>query len=321
MTRVVIAPHYGEPEVLEIVEVDRPEPGPGEVRVRVRAAAINPADVKRLRGQFGSGGRMPMRLGSEVSGVVTAVGADAVGPLGAIAVGDEVIGYRVSGGFAEELVAAASAILPKPPGLDWAEAAGLMVAGVTAMHLLEATWVGAGDRIVVHGASGSVGVMAVQLARLRGAEVVGTAGESGQERVRAFGAIPVGYGPGLVDRIRAALPLGVDAALDTVGTDEALDASVELVSDRGRIATIAGFARAAELGVAALGSGPGADPGTELRTAARSVLIDLADRGELRVPIARAFPLESVAEAMRLVATGHPGGKVVLLPDQNRSNQ
>lgn len=321
MTRVVVAPGYGEPEVLELREIERPEPGPGQVRIQVRAAAINPADLKRLRGQFGGNDRMPMRLGSEVSGVVTAVGADAVGPLGAITVGDEVIGYRVSGGFAEEVVAAASAVLPKPAALDWAEAAGLMVAGVTAMHLLEATGVTAGDRIVVHGASGSVGVMVVQLARLRAAQVVGTAGEAAQERVRVLGATPVVYGPGLADRIRAVFPHGVDAALDTVGTDEALDVSVELVADRSRIATIAGFERAAELGIAALGSGAGADPGTELRTAARTVLVDLASRGELTVPVARAFALDDVAEAMRLVASGHPGGKVVLVPSQNLSNQ
>jgi NADPH:quinone reductase-like Zn-dependent oxidoreductase len=321
MTRVVVAPGYGEPEVLELREIERPEPGPGQVRIQVRAAAINPADLKRLRGQFGGNDRMPMRFGSEVSGVVTAVGADAVGPLGAIAVGDEVIGYRVSGGFAEEVVAAASAVLPKPATLDWTEAAGLMVAGVTAVHLLEATGVAAGDRIVVHGASGSVGVMVVQLARLRGAEVVGTAGVAAQERVRVLGATPVVYGPGLAERIRAVFPQGVDAALDTVGTDEAIDVSVELVADRTRIATIAGFTRAAELGVAALGSGPGADPGTELRTAARTVLVDLASRGELAVPVARAFALDDVAEAMQLVASGHPGGKVVLVPGQNRSNQ
>ncbi|MDF1479053.1 NADP-dependent oxidoreductase [Leifsonia sp. H3M29-4] len=321
MTRVVIAPGYGEPEILQLVEVERPEPEPGQVRIAVRAAAINPADLKRLRGQFGGKDRMPMRFGSEVSGVVTAVGADAVGPLGAIALGDEVIGYRVSGGYADEVVAAGSSVLPKPSTLSWAEAAGLMVAGVTAMHLLEATGVGAGDRIVVHGASGSVGAMAVQLARVRGAEVVGTAGDAAQERVRALGATPVRYGPGLADRIRAVFPDGVDAALDTVGTDEALDVSAELVTDRTRIATIAGFARAAELGIAALGSGPGADPGTELRNAARAVLVDLAEQGRLTVSIAREFPLEEVAAAMRLVASGHPGGKVVLVPDQNRSNQ
>ena len=321
MTRVVIAPEYGEPEILQLVEVERPEPEPGQVRIAVRAAAINPADLKRLRGQFGGKDRMPMRFGSEVSGVVTAVGADAVGPLGVIALGDEVIGYRVSGGYADEVVTAASSVLPKPSTLSWAEAAGLMVAGVTAMHLLEATGVAAGDRIVVHGASGSVGAMAVQLARVRGAEVVGTAGDAAQERVRALGATPVRYGPGLADRIRAVFPEGVDAALDTVGTDEALDVSAELVADRTRIATIAGFARAAELGIPALGSGPGADPGTELRNAARAVLVELAEQGRLTVQVAREFPLQEVAAAMRLVASGHPGGKVVLVPDQNRSNQ
>lgn len=314
MSRIVIAPEYGGPEVLQIVETELPEPGDGEVRIAVRAAGINPVDLKRLSGQFGGKDSFPMRLGSEVSGVVTAVGADAVGPAGPIAVGDEVIGYRVSGGYAEEIVAPASSVLPKPGNLSWEQAAGLLLVGVTAFHLVEATGVSAGDRVIVHGASGGVGLAAVQLALLRGAKVIGTASAANGDRLRALGAEAMVYGPGLAERIRAVFPDGADVALDAAGTDEALDVSVELVADRSRIATIAGFARAAELGVQRLGGSPGADPGTQLRLAARLTLVELAAAGRLEVTVARAFPLDEVAEALRFVETGHPGGKVVLVP-------
>ncbi|MFZ2964279.1 MAG: NADP-dependent oxidoreductase, partial [Rhodoglobus sp.] len=189
MSAAIIAPAYGEPHVLEFVERPVPAPGEGQVTIAVRASGVNPADLKRLRGEFGSNpAALPLRLGSEVSGVVTAVGTNAVGPAGPIEVGDEVIGYRVSGGYAEAVTVPATSVLPKPANLDWAQAAGLMVVGVTAVHLLEATRVASGDRVIVHGASGGVGSMAVQLAVLRGADVVGTAGPASLERVRKLGA-------------------------------------------------------------------------------------------------------------------------------------
>jgi NADPH2:quinone reductase len=313
MARTVIARKFGDIEDLEVVDLPVAEPLPGQVRVRVMAASVNPADLKQLRGMFG-GSTFPLRLGSEVSGVVAAVGPDAVGPAGPISVGDEVVGYPVRGGFAEQLIVRASSVLPKPARVGWGEAAGLLVGAVTAFHLVEAVAVARGDRVIVHGASGNVGLAAVQLARARGAEVIGAISASHHDDMRALGAIPVLYGPGLEERLRALLPEGADAALDTVGTDEALDASVALVADRQRIATIAGFAQAAELGIRLLGSGPGADPGTELRNGARLEMLQLAADGRLVGPPVIAFPLEQVRQAMALVAGGHAGGKVVLLP-------
>lgn len=313
MPRTVIAAKFGDIEDLEVVDLPVAEPLHGQVRLRVMAAAVNPADLKQLRGMFG-GSTFPLRLGSEVSGVVAAVGPDAVGPAGPLSVGDEVIGYPVRGGFAEQLIVKASSVLPKPASLGWGEAAGLLLGAVTAFHLLEAVAVARGDHVIVHGASGSVGLAAVQLARARGAKVIGTVSASHVDDMRALGAVPVLYGPGLEERLRALLPGGADAALDTVGTDEALDASVALVADRQRIATIAGFARAAELGIRLLGSGPGADPGTELRNGARLDMLQLAADGRLVGPPVIAFPLEHVRQAMALVASGHAGGKVVILP-------
>jgi NADPH2:quinone reductase len=315
MSAAVVATAYGGPEVLEVVEVDVPSPGPGQVTIEVRAAGINPIDHKVYSGQMGSDqSALPKRLGSEVSGIVTATGQGAEGPAGPLTVGDEVIGYRVSGGYAESITVDANAAFPKPSTLSWEEAAGLSLTGVTGAHLLQATGVAAGDTVLVHGVSGGVGLMTAQLAVLRGATVVGTASEHRHDELRAFGIVPVAYGEGLVDRVREAAPAGVDVALDTVGTDEAVDTSLELVADRHRIATVAAFGRAHDAGIRLLGNGPGADPGTEVRQAARLTLADLAGRGDLRVVVARTFPLADVAEAHRLVQRGHAGGKVVLLP-------
>ena len=312
-TRAVIANEFGAPDVVHLATVDLPEPGEGQVTIAVRAAGVNPSDVKRLAGSFGAPD-LPLRIGTEAAGVVTAVGPGAEGPAGLVAVGDEVIAYPITGGFADAITVKASSVLPKPGSLDWAQSANLLLTGVTAWHLLEATGVGAGDRVLIHGASGGVGLTAAQLAIARGAEVIGTASARNHELLRSFVVTPVEYGAGLADRVRAAAPEGVTVALDTVGTDEALDVSVDLVADRDRTATIAGFARGAELGVRMLGGGPGADPGREIRTAARLELVRLADAGALDVVMGRTFPLADARAALELVASGHPGGQVALVP-------
>lgn len=314
--RAIIANSFGAPEVLELVDVHVAEPGPGEVTIQVHAAGVNPADIKKLAGQFGSP-KLPMRFGSEVAGTVASVGDGAEGPMGPISVGDSVIGYPVSGGYADEITVKASSVFPKPDGLSWPEAANLLATGVTAWHLLEATGVGEGDRVLIHGASGGVGYTAAQLALLRGATVVGTASASNQKLLSDAGVRAVVYGEGLADRVRAELPDGVDVALDTVGTDEAVDVSVELVADRERIATIAAFARGGDLGIKLLGGGPGADPGRDIRTAARPELIRLAEEGKLDIVVGRTFPLEGAAEALELVKSGHPGGQVALRPNDH----
>ena len=315
MSAVVVATAFGGPDVLEIADQVPGEPGPGEALIEIRAAGVNPADFKAYSGAFGADpGRLPLRLGSEASGVVTAVSPGAAGPAGPIEVGAEVIAFRAPGAYAARLVVPASALVPKPDTLDWAQASGLMLAGVTAWHLLEATGVGAGDTVLIHGAAGGVGVMAVQLAVDRGAAVVATAGAKNHEFLRELGAIPVEYGTGLMDRARAAAPDGVDAALDLAGTDEALDVSFVLVPDRTRIATIVSFERGLNTGIKVLGGGPGADPGTEIRDAARLELTRLAQEGKLRVFVSQTFPLAEAAEAHRVIMEGHIQGKIALIP-------
>jgi NADPH:quinone reductase-like Zn-dependent oxidoreductase len=312
---VVIAAGYGGPEVLSVVEEPLADLGPGEARIEVRAVGVNPVDVKSYSGAFGKDpARLPIRLGAEASGVVTAVGPNTIGPTGPVRTGDEVIAYRAPGAYASELVVPAQAVIPKPGTLDWPQAAGLMLTGVTAWHLLAATNVAAGDTVLVHGGSGGVGLMAVQLAVIRGAKVVATASPARHEVLKDLGAIPVAYGPGLADRVAAAAPGGVDVALDLVGTDEAWDISTALVPDKARIATIVAFGRGLQAGIKVLGGAPGADPGTEIRQRARPELARLAQDGKLRVLVSQTFPLAEAAAAHHAILDGHTTGKIALIP-------
>jgi NADPH:quinone reductase-like Zn-dependent oxidoreductase len=301
-----VAAGLGGPEVLRLVDVDVPAPGPGEVTIEVRAAGLNPADYKG----FAPGGdpdRLPLPLGYEVAGVVRAVGA---GPV-SVAVGDEVVAFRVTGGYATSLTVPVGDVFAKPAALDFPAAANLLLVGATAAEMLHVTGVSAGETILVHGASGAVGVSVLQQARRLGARVVGTAGEHSADVVRRFGGTPVRYGDGLADRVRAAAPDGVAAALDTVGTDEAVDVSLALVADRARIVTIAAFGRAEGAGITAIG---GMMPASaRFRAEARRRLLRYAADGELVVPVARTFPFAEAPAALELLRSGHPGGKLALV--------
>jgi NADPH:quinone reductase-like Zn-dependent oxidoreductase len=315
MPPVVVATAFGGPEVLAVADQPAGPPGPGEALVEVRAAGVNPVDWKVYSGaRGGDPSRLPMRLGSEAAGVVTQASPDAAGPGGPVRVGDEVIAFRAPGAYAAQLVVPGEALVPRPAALDWPQAAGLMLTGVTAWHLLAATAVQPGDTVLMHGAAGGVGLMAVQLAVGRGATVLATASPGRHEFLRGLGAVPVAYGDGLAGRVRAAAPGRVDVALDLVGTDEAIDVSVELVADRQRIATIAAPARGLQLGIRVLGGAPGADPGTALRAAARLPLTQLAQDGKLRVFVAQTFPLAEAAAAHRVSMRGHTSGKLALIP-------
>ncbi len=316
MPHAVVAAAYGGPEVIEVVEVPSREPGPGEVVIEVRAAALNPVDLKVASGARGGGdpSRLPLRLGNEAAGVITAVGDGATGADGTVfAVGDEVIGYRLAGALADELTVPAKDVLRKPPSLSFEEGAGLLLVAVTAYHGLEAIEAEAGETLLLHGAAGSVGRIAIQLAVRRGIRVIGTAAEHRHDELRALGAEPVVYGPGLADRVRALAPT-VDAAFDAIGSAEALAVSLELVADRSRIVTIVDAPAFLAAGAKAIGGGPGADPGTELRNAARAPLVALAGEGGLTLPVTATYPIGQARAAYEQLAAGHAGGKIVLVP-------
>ncbi|MER7750968.1 NADP-dependent oxidoreductase [Kitasatospora sp. NPDC097643] len=301
--KAVTVPEFGGPEVLRVTEVPVPVPGPGEVRVRVYAAGVQPVDLAIRAGFSPPGARIepPFTLGNEFAGVVDQLGASSYG----WEVGDEVLGFRLLGGQAEFVTVDAAQLVAKPATMPWEQAGSLSASGQTAHLALSLLGVGAGDTVLVHGASGGVGTVAVQLARAWGATVIGTASEPNHAYLRELGAIPVAYGPGLVGRVRAAAPQGVDAAFDAAGRG-ALEASVELVADRDRIGTVVDYPTAERLGVRQLRGE---------RTAARlTELVELWEAGGLGLEIAETFPLGRVADAHRLVGAGHVRGKVVLTP-------
>jgi NADPH:quinone reductase-like Zn-dependent oxidoreductase len=290
-------------DALSLESYDVPSPGPGEVTIEVRAAGVNPADHKHLARATS----FPQPIGYEVAGVVAAVG-----PGVDLSPGDEVLAFRVSGGWASALTVPAADVLRKPPSLSFEAAANLLLAGSTAAEMLHVTGVRAGETVLVHGASGAVGVSVLQQAALLGARVVGTASPGRFAVVEQYGGVPVAHGDGLLGRVRELAPEGVAAALDCVGTDEAVDVSLALVDDRDRVVTIAAAGRAEDEGFRAIG---GAMPESKAyRDSVRAELVRLAGEGRLEVPVARTFPLEDAPAAVDLLEGGHPGGKLALMP-------
>ncbi|RFA12205.1 NADPH:quinone reductase [Subtercola boreus] len=292
---------YGGPEVLQLVEVAAPIPKPGEVLVAVRFAAVNPFDLKLRSGAMREVVKVsfPVAPGSEIAGAVSAVGSEVT----ALAVGDEVFGWATGGGYAES--ATAATVIQKPAGLGWDVAASLPVAGEAALRGLRLLDLSAGETLLVHGAAGAVGSLAVQLAVSRGVTVIGTSSEKDAETVRELGAHPVRYGAGVFERVRELAPDGVDAVLDTAGAGD-LPGSIELVGGTRRVVTLADPA-AYELGVT-FSSGGRKDQTTDVL----QQLADAAITGAVVVAPARHLPLAEAAEAHRLVAAGGHRGKVLL---------
>lgn len=311
MARRWMLPEYGGVDALRLEQFTPREPGPGEVAIRVTAVGVNPSDYKGLSGGWNADpSLLPLGVGQEAAGVITAVAPGTEIATGPIAVGDRVVAFKVPGAFASDLVVPASDVFAIPDGVDDVTAAGLLHVGVVATELLALSGAKRRETLVVHGASGSVGGLVTQLALLAGVRVIGTASEANLAKVASFGAEATTYGDGLADRVRALAPGGVDAAVDAAGTDEALAVSLDLVADPSRIATLAPGPKAREAGV---GVSAGAAPASiAFRMPERARVLRLAASGDLVLPIARTFPLDEAPDALHLVATGHPGGKVVL---------
>jgi NADPH:quinone reductase-like Zn-dependent oxidoreductase len=292
---------YGPPDVLKLMDFETPQAGAGQVRVQVKAAGVQPVDLSVRSGWIPHGATVsfPQIPGNEFAGVIDQVGEGVSG----FAVGDEVLGYRMLNCYAEFVVVSVDQIITKPHGMAWEAAGSLSASGQTAHTALQELRVGKGDTVLIHAAAGGVGSVAVQLARIYGATVIGTASERNHDYLKSLGAIPVAYGDGLADRVRALAPNGVHAALDAAGGD-ALQASLELVYDKDRIGTIVAFEQAAKLGLRAIRS---------QRSAVRlAQLAELHSQGELQIHIRQTFPLSQAADAHREIEKGHGRGKVVL---------
>lgn len=306
MARAVRFERYGDVDVLDVVEVPDPTPGAGQVVVEVVAAGINPGESKIRAGLLHERwpATFPSGQGSDFAGRIAALGAGVSG----IGVGDEVVGFtHQRASHATHVAVPVDQVAPKPAGLSWDVAGSLFVAGTTAFAAVRAVEAKEGDTVAVSAAAGGVGTVAVQLLRARGAKVIGIAGPANADWLRSLGVLPVEYGDGLAERIRAAAPDGLDAFLDFHGSGY-----VALALDLGvppeRVDTVIDFAAVEKYGVKAEGN-----------AAADTIdvvaeLADLAAAGTLTVPIAAAYPLDRVRDAYRELERGHTRGKIVLHP-------
>lgn len=296
--RAVVVERPGTPEVLRVIDLLEPRPGPGQVRVRVRAVGVQPFDTAVRRGELGEL-RDGQRLGQELAGTIDMVGAGVSAP----APGEDVIAFTKLQSLAELVVVPATHAVTKPQAMPWPEAAALSSSGQTALCALDELAVSPGEVVLVHGAAGGVGTMAVQLARRRGAAVIGTARAANHDHLRRLGAVAVRYGEGLAGRLRSAAPDGIDAALDTVGGD-ALRVSVDLVTDPDRVGTLLDFPLAAALGVRGIRA--------STSRGRLEQLVAAWSASQLEVHVRSVYPLGDVAAAHRDVEAGHGRGKVVV---------
>ncbi|WP_151483648.1 NADP-dependent oxidoreductase [Streptomyces albicerus] len=300
--KAILFDRFGGTEVLHAADIEVPQPGPGQVRVRVKAAGLNAIDGKIRSGMMEAvrPTAFPSVPGHELAGVVDALGAGVQD----VKVGDEVVGWSDTGSYAQ--YALATTVAPKPAGLDWQHAVALPVAGETAERVLDLLGVTAGETVLMHGAAGAVGTLAVQLATARGARVIGTAGPGNQDYLTSLGATATVYGEGLVERVRALAPDGVDAVFDLAGKG-ALEDSITLRGGTERIVTIADF-RAHQLGITFSSGG-------QERSAARlAALAQDAATGKL-VTTVTAYPLDQAPTAQQVSDAGHVRGKIVLTLD------
>lgn len=305
-SRAVRFDKYGGIDVLKVVEVERPVPGKGQVLVRVRAAGINPGEGTIREGMLAKEfpTTFPSGEGSDLAGVVEEVGKG----VGGIKPGDEIIGFTDKrGSHAEFVLVEADHLVPRPAKVPWEQAGALFVVGTTAYAAVKAVGLTAGDTVVVSGAAGGVGSVAVQLAKRIGARVIGLASDANHQWLSDHGVIPVTYGEGVADRIREASGGKVDAFIDTHGGGY-VELAVELGIPHSRIDTIIDFAAAQKYGVKTDGNQKGAT------AEVLSELAGMIANGRLEIPIAKVYHLDEVRDAYRELEQHHTHGKIVLVP-------
>jgi NADPH:quinone reductase-like Zn-dependent oxidoreductase len=302
MATAITYDRFGGPEVLTVTEVDVPVPQAGQVVLKVRAAGVNPLDVKirrgDLAGQFPA--RFPITPGLDLAGTVTAVGDAVTG----FAIGDSVFGIAAAGSYAQYAVA--TQLQHKPGRIDWDQAAALPTVGEAAFRALGHLDLHAGETLLIHGAGGSVGTIATQIAISRGITVIGSTGKDDLDHVASLGAAALDYSHGLTEQIRA-LPAVIDAVLDTAGAG-VLPESIALAGGPERVITLADPA-AGQYGVRFTGSDPADRDPTALAQLAR-----LTAAGQLTLPIWRTYPLTEAATAHADIEGRRNHGKVVLIP-------
>jgi NADPH:quinone reductase-like Zn-dependent oxidoreductase len=306
MPKAIRFDQYGDIDVLQVVDVERPAPGPGHVLVKVKAAGINPGEASIRKGLLADRwpATFPSGQGSDLAGVVAALGEGVQG----FGVGDEVIGFtNKRASQAEFVVVEASDLIHRPRNVSWEAAGSLFVAGTTAYAAIRAVSLKQGDILVVSGAAGGVGSIVVQLAIKEGAKVIGLASPAHHQWLSDHGVIPIAYGEGVEKRIRAATNDHLDACIDTFGADY-VELALKLGVRPERIDTIINYEAVTKYGVKAEGNAQGASAAVLAHLAQR------IDQGDLEIPIARVYPLTAVREAYRELEQRHTHGKIVLVP-------
>ncbi|WP_459548927.1 NADP-dependent oxidoreductase [Nocardia sp. X0981] len=290
---------------VRVRDLPTPKVFPGSVLIEVRAAGVNPVDWKAMSGGLDGliDAVFPVIPGWDVAGIVVETGIDTP----EFAVGDEVMAYARkdvlhAGTFAELVAVEAAHVARKPANLPWEQAGSLPLAGGTALRTLDILDITAADTVLIHAAAGGVGSLGVQIAKARGARVLGTASPRNHDHLRELGAEPLDYGAGLIDRVRELAPDGVQAVADFVGGQ--LDTTRAVLAPDGRHASIADTS-VTEYGGHAIWVRP---DGTQTQR-----LADLAAKGDLTVPVAATFSLEEVADAFAASRTGHTRGKNVIV--------
>lgn len=314
MARAIVYTEIGSPAVLHLIEIPDPVAARGEVVVRIEAAGANPIDAKLRGGKRPSPPiTEPRPVGFDGAGVVEVLGEG----VDDLAVGDRVAIRDGNGTYASALAIATKKLAKLPDSVTTAEGAGIGIPAGTAYQSLRSLGVAEGDVLLVHGGSGSVGQAAVQFAVAWGATVIATGSPARHDQLRELGAIPVAYGDGLLDRVRAAAPSPVTVVLDCAGTDEAIETSLALVADRERIATIVRGPDAASFGIRAFSGGSPVPLTTQelaWRAEALPETIALLDSGDFTIELGPQLPLAEAAQAHELMESGAASGKIILLP-------
>ncbi len=295
-TKILLAKSYGPSEVLEIQEYKLESLPAGFARIRTKAAGINPIDARRMTGEFKHAG-LPQTFGTEFSGEIIAVGQNAEG----FKIGDAVLGSGGSFTHASIIDVPIGDLIRKPENISWEVAGSIPGVAQTAMTILDE--IGPVKSLLIHGASGGVGSFTVQLAKERGIEVIGTSSKRNLEYVQGLGAIAIEYGEGLIDRIQAAHPEPIDAAVDMAGTEEATQASLATVKKDGIISTIAGKKTSSDRVIPIW---------VKRNPKNLQHVVDGIEGGTFNWEIDSVFPFENASDAYSKVLEGHTKGKTVL---------
>jgi len=293
---ILIARTYGQPDVLEFFEQDLPPLAAGMARIEVRVAGVNPIDARRMTGEFRHA-PMPQGFGTEFAGVIVDLPTGTKG----WDIGDEVLGSGAGFTHATMIDVPLANLVGRPANVDWLVAGTLAGAAQTAMTILDE--LGEIRSLLIHGASGGVGSITIQIARSRGIAVVATASAGNQDYLAELDAVPVEYGPGLIERLKAVHPKLFDASVDMAGTEEATKASLVCVRPNGLIGSIAGVPTSSDR-VQAIW--------VKRNRSNLQTVVDGVANGRFRWAVSRTYPFAEAADAYRAILAGHTRGKSAL---------